>query len=608
MKTQQYFLTAMGGLVLALALLSSPPSVSAAPEIPLLSEQAVEPFGLTRAWFNQIRINPKRSKVLQAVVEGGTMFVVSDDAKLHVLDAETGKTLWTRTLGDRVMTFEEPAVNSRMVAVVNEVELFVFNRNNGKMLLQIPLPGATSTGCELSENYVYVPMVDDRILAFPLIDDKIRMEEEGAGVIAAAAAAATDDEAAAADDEIPESSFLDDGDPVLRQIQKSFSATKKALYAEAAPPKKEPEVFLRTSLGIPMVSQSFGDVLIRPLITSQTLLFNERKRVRLHRETLLWATEGGQVLAGSIHDLSQDLFELRFMVNSSARSFYMTEARISETEWSQEKAIMARPTVNQCVPFLYESEQEGEAEIPNIVLVGTKDAYLFAIRDRVGDVVWRFVTKGPVQQRVAVIGTDVYCPCEAGLHAVDLLTGVEKWFTPGVNRFVAASKERLYGTDARGRMVIMDRETGMPLTSFDARRFNKILFNIETDRIYLITDAGLIQCLHERQLTGLDDLLSEHQTPPLRHRISCKQFAGILTGKPAPSLYWVASDEEGDGFDEEPLGGTDDDPFAAPARTRDKADGEDESLDGNDWDEEETETPAGDEEEDEDWDEENPFG
>ncbi len=606
MKTQQMFPTALYGLALSLALIFTPLPTATAQDVPLLSEQAIEPYGLTRSWFNQLRINPKRSKVLQAVVEGGGMFVVTDDAKLHALDSETGKTLWVRTLGDRQMTFEEPAVNSRMVAVVNEVELFVFNRNNGKLLLQIPLPGASSTGCELSENYVYVPMMDERIIAFPLIDDKIRMEEEGAAAIAAAAAAAT---GRTEDNTTADSLGMNEDDPVLELIKKSFADAKKAVYAEAAPPKKEPEVFLRTSLGIPMVSQTFGDILLRPRLSSQIVFMTDRNRVRLHKETLMWVTEGGQVLAGTIESLSQDLFELRFMVNSSARSFYMTDARISETEWSQEKAILARPTVHQCVPFLYESERDGQAEIPNIVLVGTKDAYLFAIRDRVGDVIWRFVTKGPVVDQVGVIGTDVYCPCQNGLHALDLTTGVEKWYTPGVNKFVAASKERLYTTDSRGRMVILDRKTGMPLNSLDVRQFEKILFNIETDRIYLITDAGLIQCLHERQLQGIENVLADLKTPPLRHRISCKQFANMVAGKPAPSLYWVDSEGEDDAFGggEDADKADDEDPFAVPARKSTRPSGEDGSLDGNDWDEE-APVDSDDEKEEEDFDEENPFG
>ncbi|MDR1964055.1 MAG: PQQ-like beta-propeller repeat protein, partial [Planctomycetaceae bacterium] len=137
---------------------------------PLLSPHLLEPYGLTRAWFNQVGINPNRNKILYAMVEGGTMFVISDDAKLHVIDAETGKSLWMRTLGNREMIFQEPAVNSRMVTVLNGLELFVFDRRNGKLLLQTPLPGAASAASEMSENYVYVPMMGGRIVVFPLED------------------------------------------------------------------------------------------------------------------------------------------------------------------------------------------------------------------------------------------------------------------------------------------------------------------------------------------------------------------------------------------------------------------------------------------------------
>ena len=125
-------------------------------ESPLLSPQALEPYGLARLWFNQIDIDPKRSKILSLLVEGEQVFVVSNDARLHALDAQTGKPLWSRSLGSREMLIQEPAANSRMIAVVNGLELFVLNRQNGKLLMHIGLPGAASTACELSENYVYI--------------------------------------------------------------------------------------------------------------------------------------------------------------------------------------------------------------------------------------------------------------------------------------------------------------------------------------------------------------------------------------------------------------------------------------------------------------------
>lgn len=607
------FLAVFSAIFVSVFLVSQPIEAKESParQTTLIGPMQLEQHGLTRTWFNQATLDPKRSKVSQAILEGNTLFIVSADGFLSAFDAVNGKTLWVRNLGNANSNYQEPAANSRMVAVLNAAELFVFDRRNGKMVLLTDFSSAASTACEISENYVYVPMVNGRIMAYPLIDRDTMMEDEalekfGKNRLAQKANGSQPEVSSAA------SQYADD--PVLADIVKRFEKAKNKIYYEAPLAPPEEQIKLRPAQSIPMVVQSFGNLFVKPLVSSQVIVFTENKHVRNHSETLTWVTDKGYLLAANISNLSDQYIHLQYKVDSSSQTFFLDDNEIVRQDWTSNKSIIVRPTSNQCVPYQYTSNKLGAAEIPSMVVVGTKGSYVFAVKDRTGEVAWGFSTKGAVIERIAVVGTDVYCPTEGGgMHAIDLPTGEEKWFSPDIQRFISASKERIYTIDRRNYLTILDRETGNILSSFDARKFGKILFNIETDRLYLISDSGLVQCLAERKPQTLSDLAAAKPIPIVRHRLSSEQNMEVRHGARGPKLYWVKSvdgeaDDESDEDVDEMEDEDSDNPFGpSPSKKRS---GEDGSLDGDEIDEDarpkkKSERPVKIEEEDEE--EDDPF-
>jgi glucose dehydrogenase len=173
--------------------------------------------------------------------------------------------------------------------------------------------------------------------------------------------------------------------------------------------------------------------------------------------------------------------------------------------------------------------------MPDIVVTGGRAAYVFAIDARTGAVRWQYPARGQLLESIAVIGKDVYAPTASGiLHAIDLMTGKERWATRNVKRFVAASQKRVYVIDQRGRLVCLDRTTGASVFMYDIRRFAHCLYNLETDQIFLMTNGGLIQCLRERQFAS-----DTENNSSLRHRISAAEFAEAAKGGDTPELWWV---------------------------------------------------------------------
>ena len=66
-----------------------------------------------------------------------------------------------------------------------------------------------------------------------------------------------------------------------------------------------------------------------------------------------------------------------------------------------------------------------------------------------------------------------------------------------MTQFVAASKSRVYAADRIGRLVVLDAASGARLGDIAAEGATIKLTNADTDRIYLVSNGGLIQCLRE---------------------------------------------------------------------------------------------------------------
>jgi outer membrane protein assembly factor BamB len=132
------------------------------------------------------------------------------------------------------------------------------------------------------------------------------------------------------------------------------------------------------------------------------------------------------------------------------------------------------------------------------LLVPSQDFNLYAVDIRNGDTLWRYSSGSEIRRAVSVVDNDVFlAPEEGGLHAVNAETGERLWRHPRGIQFVAASKSRVYAADRMGQLLILDRSNGRQIAAWNTNQFEFRARNENTDRIYLVTKAGFIVCLHE---------------------------------------------------------------------------------------------------------------
>jgi outer membrane protein assembly factor BamB len=215
----------------------------------------------------------------------------------------------------------------------------------------------------------------------------------------------------------------------------------------------------------PISCQSKGQTLVQPLVTRETEF----------EEFVVWPTDEGCMYIGRVDRNADSHIEVKYRLETTA-------------------PIIAEPTYLPPDP-----EISGDS---GLILAASGDGYVYAILEKTGESLWRFSAGEPLAQPAVVIDERVYAVASlGGLHCIDVKTGSQIWYAPGIVQFIAASKNRVYCADKLGFTRVLDAAAGAQLDVLPTASLSVKMLNDDTDRIYLADSKGLIQCLHEIGLT-----------------------------------------------------------------------------------------------------------
>ena len=477
MRRSHFFALALiGGLV------ACHPAV-AARRGQVIPEPTARRHGLTRPWFTQVQLDSARARISRITLDRGTLFVQTDQAVLHAIDAETGQTRWAEQVGRRGHPSFTPGANSIFVAVVNGSYLYVLNRENGKLLWKTQLEGAPGAGPALSARRVYVPMVDGLVMSYLLEPMQDPVEELG-----------------------------------LVRKQQDLSPEQE----EAFEKERRGAIRLSQEYVPPLACQSFGRSLVQPLVL----------RHDLNEEFVSWPTDRGLLFVGRVARLDNQ-FTILYRLQT-------------------ESGIAAQPAYLPPNPDLLPGQ--------GLICAASRDGFVHAIEEREGVSLWRFPTAEPILEAPVAIGANIYVATQpGGMYCLEAKDGSEKWWAPQVAQFIAASKDRLYVADKLDRILVLDAASGARLDAILAYGQDIKLVNIDTDRIYLATATGLIQCLHEAELA--EPMVHRQPIEAISEEIPAGQVPEQPEDQPAQGpAAGVGEDEQQNPFDP----GAQSNPFANP--------------------------------------------
>ncbi len=267
--------------------------------------------------------------------------------------------------------------------------------------------------------------------------------------------------------------------------------------------------------------------------------------------------------------LSNGIVEAHHLTDRDHERLIHAAAGIPETSplATAESVICATTSgwIYSCVPntmtarFRVETKRGIRAPLsyadPNVI-AASRDGHVYAFHETEGDQVWRFSAGTAISNQPVVIGDAVYIiPEFGGMFQLSAQFGVERWWAPGIFQFIAASPSRIYAADGLGRTVVLDIKTGARLDFLPTGHLPVKMTNMQTDRIYLGTDDGIIQCLHEIELPA-----------PVRHNMPPAEDGQPMDPAAGPGQRdAVPLNQPNNPPVEPPL---DDNPFAEPAGNR----------------------------------------
>jgi outer membrane protein assembly factor BamB len=225
----------------------------------------------------------------------------------------------------------------------------------------------------------------------------------------------------------------------------------------------------------PWYYQSYGRAMVAPLVTP---------------ESIVWTTDAGYLYVGG-----SDKLGMRYRLETGAD-------------------IVATPAYHQ--PSVY---------------VGSMGGDLFAMHELTGAQQWKYSTGFPITRSAAAVGERVFVTSgEPSLHCVNAKTGAGIWEAPHVKQFASVSKTRVYGVNDLGAFVVLDASTGATLAQEMTDRTMHALVNDQTDRIYLVSEEGMVECLHE---SGLKAPIYHNPKPtPAKEEAKPAAPAASLPAKP----------------------------------------------------------------------------
>jgi outer membrane protein assembly factor BamB len=135
----------------------------------LPTRTALARLGLTSHWMAMVPMTGTE-RLLEMSIAEGMLFAQTDHGSFSAYDAESGRLIWTTSLGRGIGTARPASVNSRLVFVTNANYLYALDRPTGRIIWEWNLGILPSSATACDEQLVMVGLTSGKLSAFNLIE------------------------------------------------------------------------------------------------------------------------------------------------------------------------------------------------------------------------------------------------------------------------------------------------------------------------------------------------------------------------------------------------------------------------------------------------------
>lgn len=185
---------------------------------------------------------------------------------------------------------------------------------------------------------------------------------------------------------------------------------------------------------------------------------------------------------------------------------------------------------------------------------GSEAGQVYGLRaTKTGRVLWSQPFGEPFYHEPIIIEDKLLIRSTFGnLYALSLENGSRQWeqSAPNIGELIGSFNDQIFLTDSSGSLGVLDLKTGARIANFNQIRPASYLVNKVTDRLYLVGDDAIVQCLRP-----VDEVLPNFNTQP-----DVEEKVEEAPATPQQDSTPFGADP---GMDDDPFGagGADDDPF-----------------------------------------------
>lgn len=311
-------------------------------------------------------------KISEYTLPQTTIYTLGTNSVVSAVDADTGQTKWTSSIGDPKLPSIGVAASHDFVAAINGLTLYCLEAATGKIVWSGKCRFAPSTSPAITDTSIYVPLMNGRLESFALKDKGRNSQVLVAG----------------------------------------------------------------------------GRSTARPLVTDYSVS---------------WPNSRGSLTVAGLYTQSKGV----------AYQLHSDDAITSATAYDD-----------------------------GVFYVTSLDGFVYAMNEPRGVVDWQVSTGFGISQSAIVLNNHVYV-INTNNEMFKLIPESGKdaagWEQPlqNIGSYVGAGKENMYVLDSVGNLCVLDQDTGAMLSKVEMGGIQSVLPNMISDRMYIVSDRGMIQCLRE---------------------------------------------------------------------------------------------------------------
>lgn len=129
---------------------------------------ALQRLGLDRAWYTSVPLGGGTEQLIEISVAGDTLFAQTNVGMLYAYEAETGRLIWSTSLGRPSGEAQPVSLNSTMVFASNGQHLVAMERASGRVLWDYYLQATASSATAANDQLVIVGLHTGKLVAYRL--------------------------------------------------------------------------------------------------------------------------------------------------------------------------------------------------------------------------------------------------------------------------------------------------------------------------------------------------------------------------------------------------------------------------------------------------------